>query len=145
MALLVRDLAKAHEALLLEAKRAGFVLVTLDGSYEGPEVALNCQTITDFLELAKSLGARAVYVTAREPDPDAAELAAASFRQGKLVPGVKRDRKLAVAFQRTFELIRDFGTPTLHAMFFHEGVFHVLQVADETAWPALQLIDQSDE
>lgn len=145
MPLLVDDIGKAHEGLLLEARAKGFVVVSITDRFDGPELQLDVQDLDGFLDLAKRLDARAIYVTSSTPvDADVVEETLEFFLAGEVIMGEDKLRPdFSKSMLRMFGLMRDVGFAFFRAGFLHAGVFHSLQVADKEAWPALEAIEDA--
>lgn len=147
MPLLVDDIGKAHERLLLDARAGGFVVVPITDRFDGPELQLDVQDLDGFLDLAKRLEARAIYVTSSTPvDAAVVEETLEFFRAGETIMGEDKLRPdFSKSMVRMFNLMRDVGFAFFRAGFLHAGAFHSFQVADKETWPALEAIEDAAE
>lgn len=156
LTLLVEDIGKAREATLAAAAKAGLPVLRVD-PVSTPALDLHIDTAAGFVDAARHLGAKVLYLALMETDK--AETAEA---RKHLLPMLKAGaaideeaRVFARAVERMLDVTLEHGYPNFYAAFFHEGVLHRIHVCDRDAWPAVRefqerggasgVVDEDDE
>lgn len=144
--LLVEDVGKARKGIVAAAKQAGLPVLRVD-PVAAPALDLFIETGEGFIDAARHLGAKVIYLALMETDK--AESAEARQKILPLLRLAAQDDSEQVAFTRAVERMLDVsqqhGFPNFYAAFFHEGTLHRVHVCDRGAWPAVKEFQQRKE
>lgn len=145
--MLADDLAAARGRIVALAKQSGLQTVEIDSDIGIPTLDVHFEDAEPFLELARSVGAPAIYLSgprSRKPGRTAQFLDKAVDDAEALVAAAgEGDPEAARAgLRRMADLLREDMDPVLYASFLHAGVMHTLRVTDRAAAPALDLLEK---
>ena len=143
----VDDVGKAREWLTSEARAQGMVVLPVKGVEAGQAVTLDVEDAGGFLEAARSVGTRVVYVTGRHYLANvggpllekASAKGAASTSEATGADGASSE--WPAPMRRTLVLLQDVGFVSFQAAFPHDGILHTVEIADREAWPAFRSLE----